>query len=116
MLHFGGCRQPEHSGGVCGCAEQVSRNLTTNELANWARYRYMKDASGDFHNPFDQGCRRDVDSASSCWEVHYCYGDSCTRQCHPYCSACLALRLSSITAVRGQRPICETSMSCQADL
>lgn len=39
-------------------ASQVARNVTTNELANWARYRYMKDDHGDFHNPFDRGVRQ----------------------------------------------------------
>jgi hypothetical protein len=36
---------------------QVARNVTTNELANWSRYRYMKHADGDFFNPFDRGIR-----------------------------------------------------------
>ena len=38
-------------------ALQIARNVTTNELANWSRYRYMKDADGDFYNPFDRGVR-----------------------------------------------------------
>lgn len=49
-------------------ASQVARNVTTNELANWHRYKYLHAADGDFHNPFDQGCRR------NCREV--CYPDS----------------------------------------
>jgi len=36
---------------------QVVRNVTTNELANWHRYRYLHDSRGEFHNPFDQGWR-----------------------------------------------------------
>ena len=34
----------------------VSRNLTTNEVVNWKRYRYLQDPlSGTFHNPFNRG-------------------------------------------------------------
>ena len=40
------------------CVPQVSRNVTTNELANWQRYRYMRGADGSFSNPFDRGCKR----------------------------------------------------------
>ncbi|PRW58247.1 S-acyltransferase 24 [Chlorella sorokiniana] len=39
-------------------ASQVARNVTTNELANWHRYKYMHGPEGDFHNPFDRGWRR----------------------------------------------------------
>jgi ankyrin repeat protein len=49
-------------------ASQVSRNVTTNELANWHRYKYLHAANGDFHNPFDQGCK------ANCMEV--CYPDN----------------------------------------
>lgn len=38
-------------------ATQISRNVTTNELANWQRYSYLRDAHGLFMNPFDRGCR-----------------------------------------------------------
>ena len=31
--------------------------MTTNELANWTRYKYLRDQSGSFSNPFDRGCR-----------------------------------------------------------
>jgi palmitoyltransferase len=48
-------------------ASQVSRNVTTNELANWHRYKYLHATNGDFHNPFDQGCK------TNCMEV--CYPD-----------------------------------------
>ena len=32
--------------------------MTTNELANWQRYPYMRGVDGSFHNPFDRGCKR----------------------------------------------------------
>jgi len=32
--------------------------VTTNELANWQRYRYMRGHDGSFINPFDRGCKR----------------------------------------------------------
>jgi palmitoyltransferase len=38
-------------------ASQVARNATTNEMANWHRYRYLHDRNGEYHNPFDQGWR-----------------------------------------------------------
>lgn len=38
-------------------ASQVTRNVTTNELTNWHRYRYLHDRKGEFHNPFDKGWR-----------------------------------------------------------
>ncbi|KAK9862688.1 hypothetical protein WJX84_002510 [Apatococcus fuscideae] len=38
-------------------ATQISRNVTTNELANWQRYTYLRDPHGMFMNPFDKGCR-----------------------------------------------------------
>lgn len=34
---------------------QVARNVTTNELANWHRYKYLQTPSGQFHNPFSKG-------------------------------------------------------------
>ncbi|CAD7697307.1 unnamed protein product [Ostreobium quekettii] len=37
-------------------ASQIFRNLTTNEMANWYRYKYLKGANGAFRNPFDRGC------------------------------------------------------------
>ena len=36
---------------------QVWRNVTTNELANWNRYKYLQAPDGDFENPFDHGCK-----------------------------------------------------------
>ena len=42
---------------------QIARNVTTNELANWQRYSYLRDAHGQFTNPFDKGCR------SNCMEA-----------------------------------------------
>ena len=44
-------------------ASQTSRNVTTNELANWHRYKYLHAENGDFRNPFDHGCK------SNCLEV-----------------------------------------------
>ena len=38
-------------------ATQIARNVTTNELANWQRYSYLRDPHGMFTNPFDRGCR-----------------------------------------------------------
>ncbi|KAK2078940.1 hypothetical protein QBZ16_002630 [Prototheca wickerhamii] len=38
-------------------ANQAARNVTTNELANWHRYKYLHDAEGEFANPFDKGWR-----------------------------------------------------------
>jgi ankyrin repeat protein len=41
-------------------ASQVSRNVTTNELSNWGRYKYLHstDERGEFTNPFDRGMRK----------------------------------------------------------
>jgi hypothetical protein len=41
------------------------RNVTTNELANWRRYGYLQLTTGQFHNPFDRGWRRNV------WEAFF---------------------------------------------
>lgn len=38
-------------------ASQVARNVTTNELINWTKYPYMRDAAGRFSNRFDKGLR-----------------------------------------------------------
>ncbi|KAK1392723.1 S-acyltransferase [Heracleum sosnowskyi] len=37
---------------------QVSRNITTNELANAMRYNYLRGPGGRFRNPYDHGCRK----------------------------------------------------------
>lgn len=37
---------------------QISRNITTNEMANAMRYGYLKGADGRFRNPYDSGCRK----------------------------------------------------------
>ena len=42
---------------------QAARALTTSEAANWRRYRYMQDRGGEFSNPFDEGCARNLVSA-----------------------------------------------------
>ena len=36
-------------------AAQISKNVTTNEMANWHRYKYLKKSDGTFRNPFDRG-------------------------------------------------------------
>jgi palmitoyltransferase len=46
-------------------ASQVARNVTTNELANWHRYKYLQDGSGGFSNPFNRGIR------TNCWEAFH---------------------------------------------
>ncbi|OMO61697.1 Zinc finger, DHHC-type, palmitoyltransferase [Corchorus olitorius] len=37
---------------------EISRNITTNEMANIMRYSYLRGPSGRFRNPYDHGCRR----------------------------------------------------------
>ncbi|KAL0735426.1 hypothetical protein Bca4012_011636 [Brassica carinata] len=37
---------------------QISRNITTNEMANALRYSYLRGPGGRFRNPYDLGCRR----------------------------------------------------------
>ncbi|KAG4140988.1 hypothetical protein ERO13_D06G050900v2 [Gossypium hirsutum] len=37
-------------------ASQISRNITTNEMANVMRYSYLKGPGGRFRNPYDHGC------------------------------------------------------------
>ncbi|XP_062078214.1 protein S-acyltransferase 24 [Humulus lupulus] len=39
-------------------ASQISRNITTNEMANSMRYSYLKGPSDRFRNPYDHGIRR----------------------------------------------------------
>ncbi|XP_074281192.1 protein S-acyltransferase 24 isoform X2 [Silene latifolia] len=39
-------------------ASQISRNITTNEMANAMRYSYLKGPNGRFRNPFDHGVRK----------------------------------------------------------
>jgi len=39
-------------------ASLISRNITTNEMANSARYSYLKSPDGHFQNPYDSGFRR----------------------------------------------------------
>ena len=34
---------------------QVWRNVTTNEMANWHRYKYLQAKDGSFYNPFNKG-------------------------------------------------------------
>ncbi|KAF1001848.1 protein S-acyltransferase 24-like [Apium graveolens] len=37
---------------------QISRNITTNELANVMRYNYLRGPGGRFKNPYDHGCKK----------------------------------------------------------
>ncbi|WCJ29949.1 Ankyrin repeat family protein with DHHC zinc finger domain [Euphorbia peplus] len=39
-------------------ASQISRNITTNEMANAMRYSYLRGPAGRFRNPYDHGIRR----------------------------------------------------------
>ncbi|XP_077215119.1 protein S-acyltransferase 24-like [Tasmannia lanceolata] len=39
-------------------ASQISRNITTNEMANAMRYSYLRGPGGWFRNPYDHGIRR----------------------------------------------------------
>jgi hypothetical protein len=38
----------------------VLTGLTTNEMMNQARYKHLKDANGDFHNPFTRGPKNNL--------------------------------------------------------
>lgn len=37
---------------------QISRNITTNEMANAMRYNYLRGPGGRFRNPYDHGIRK----------------------------------------------------------
>lgn len=37
---------------------QISRNITTNEMANAMRYGYLRGPGGRFRNPYDHGIRK----------------------------------------------------------
>lgn len=37
---------------------QISRNITTNEMANAMRYSYLKGPGGQFRNPYDHGLKK----------------------------------------------------------
>ncbi|XP_058111442.1 protein S-acyltransferase 24-like [Magnolia sinica] len=39
-------------------ASQISRNITTNEMANVMRYSYLRGPGGGFRNPYDHGIRK----------------------------------------------------------
>nr|GLL20374.1 protein S-acyltransferase 24-like [Ipomoea trifida]GMC58583.1 protein S-acyltransferase 24 [Ipomoea batatas] len=39
-------------------ASQISRNITTNEMANALRYNYLRGPGGRFRNPYDHGCKK----------------------------------------------------------
>ncbi|KAK9916497.1 hypothetical protein WJX75_003392 [Coccomyxa subellipsoidea] len=44
-------------------AMQIARNTTTNEMANWTRYKYLHGDDGSFKNPFDKGCWQNCSEA-----------------------------------------------------
>lgn len=37
---------------------QISRNITTNEMANALRYNYLRGPGGRFRNPYDHGIKK----------------------------------------------------------
>ncbi|KAK9269631.1 hypothetical protein L1049_001408 [Liquidambar formosana] len=39
-------------------ASQISRNITTNEMANVMRYNYLRGPGGRFRNPYDHGLKK----------------------------------------------------------
>jgi len=41
---------------TCSQLGQVFSNLTTNEMINQHRYKYLQDKEGSFRNPYDKGC------------------------------------------------------------
>ena len=38
----------------------AAKNITTNERINFKRYEYLKDAKGQFFNPFDVGVKTNL--------------------------------------------------------
>ena len=44
-------------------AMQIAKNATTNEMANWTRYKYLHGPDGGFRNPFDRGWRANCGEA-----------------------------------------------------
>ncbi|XP_044471582.1 protein S-acyltransferase 24 isoform X3 [Mangifera indica] len=47
-----------HCPWVSNCIGKISRNITTNEMANALRYSYLRGPGGRFRNPYDHGCRK----------------------------------------------------------
>ncbi|KAF9679730.1 hypothetical protein SADUNF_Sadunf06G0044800 [Salix dunnii] len=43
---------------ICRLYGVISRNITTNEMANALRYSYLRGPGGRFRNPYDRGCKR----------------------------------------------------------
>lgn len=39
---------------------QVLSNITTNEVVNWHKYRYLRGSDGKLSNPFDKGWRQNL--------------------------------------------------------
>lgn len=46
-------------------ASQVVRNVTTNELANWHKYKYLQGPTGHFTNPFNHGVMKNCHEVCS---------------------------------------------------
>lgn len=44
-------------------AMQIAKNTTTNEMANWTRYKYLHGDDGTFRNPFNRGCWQNCSEA-----------------------------------------------------
>mmetsp|Transcript_29054 Transcript_29054/g.53159 ORF Transcript_29054/g.53159 Transcript_29054/m.53159 type:complete len:118 (+) Transcript_29054:2088-2441(+) len=54
------------AGMLCYHSQLILKNLTTNEHQNMWRYDYLKDPrTGQFSNPFDEGCAQNC--ASRCF-------------------------------------------------
>ncbi|KAK1269510.1 S-acyltransferase TIP1 [Acorus gramineus] len=47
-----------HCPWVSNCIGKISRNITTNEMANMMRYNYLRGPGGRFRNPYDHGFKR----------------------------------------------------------
>jgi palmitoyltransferase len=88
-------------------AAQVARNVTTNELANWHRYKYLQDVNGRFLNPFNKGIR------ANCFEAFHPTQVPTAPVFLPRDpEALMALGLHGQTCSSGQRgPSCQ---NCQA--
>ncbi|CAN6458872.1 unnamed protein product [Victoria cruziana] len=47
-----------HCPWISNCVGKISRNITTNELANASRYGYLRGPDGRFRNPYNHGIRK----------------------------------------------------------
>lgn len=52
-LHFSSCWYS-----ILCFLPQISRNITTNEMANALRYSYLRGPGGRFRNPYDHGIKK----------------------------------------------------------